>query len=170
MGVPQWRTEGADEAAPKLRNKGEASGEKAGKGKGGPVKVTAEGGRSQSGAPGLRVRGHSLRSPSIEGIPEDVKIEKEQIDQHLADPRIVELYEGSMQRSGTQESRDEAAFQFAGMMIDNSEVPTENLLAGLGNRFSVLTDQARFVGEFCRVVGASAPVKDATREPSGRLL
>ena len=141
-----------------------------------PLEVGAEGRVSRPVAPGLRVRGPLFEIPIlrqvIQGMPENIAEQQAQIDKHLESKELAELCEAVMQRVTTERSKGEVAFQFASLVVDKKEAPSETLLDIVERRFSVLVDQEgpQISQSFAELLGYPAPAKDASQEERGTLL
>ncbi|CAE7270082.1 unnamed protein product [Symbiodinium sp. CCMP2592] len=144
-------TDGNNDKAPDNRPKGRGA---KGKGKGKKGKATA----------GPRVRLEPLEIPILkrvlDSMPEEIGEQRSQIEGHLANSKVAALYKEVMSRVVTPKTEEEAAYQFAGTVIDNIDLPSETLLEILAQKFGVLVehDGPQVSKAFAELFGLGVPV------------
>ncbi|CAE7194356.1 SLC12A7 [Symbiodinium sp. CCMP2592] len=163
QGAGEKAADGNNDKAPDNRPKGRGA---KGKGKGKKGKATA----------GPRVRLEPLEIPILkrvlDSMPEEIGEQRAQIDGHLANAKVAAFYKEVMSRVATPKTEEEAAYHFAGIVIDNIDLPSETLLEILSQKFGVLAEQdgPQVSKAFAELFGLGVPATDSDMEASGRLL
>ena len=95
----------------------------------------------------------------LDGMPEEIGQQRAQIDKHLANVNVAQAYRTIMARAVTGKAQEEAAFNFAGVVIDNIDLPSDTLLEIVGQKFGVLLDEdgPQVSKAFAELFGLGAP-------------
>ena len=127
----------------------------------------SRGERGKQGSAGSRA-GLAL----LDGMPEEIGQQRAQIDKHLANVNVAQAYRTIMARVVTGKAQEEAAFNFAGVVIDNIDLPSDTLLGVVGQKFGVLLDEdgPQVSKAFAELFGLGAPAVEGGPEPPDVLL